>query len=82
MGKIVVSTNVSLDGISEDPTGEEGFKFGGWSTRMTDADREAWTKTEFEEALGAEALLLGGRATQASSWSRPSWSMTSWTRSG
>ena len=62
MGKIVVSTNVSLDGVGQDPTGEEGFKFGGWFTQMTDADREAWAETEFEEALGADALLLGGRS--------------------
>jgi len=25
MGRIVVSENVSLDGVIEDPTGEEGF---------------------------------------------------------
>lgn len=34
MGRIVVSENVSLDGIMQDPTGEEGFKFGGWSNQM------------------------------------------------
>jgi dihydrofolate reductase len=28
---------------------------------MGDKDREAWAKAEFEEALGAEALLLGRR---------------------
>lgn len=56
MGRIVVSANVTLDGVGQDPTGEEGFKFGGWF-QMTDA----WANTEFEEALGAEAYLLGGR---------------------
>jgi hypothetical protein len=31
MGKIIVSENVSLDGVVQDhPTGEEGFKHGGW----------------------------------------------------
>jgi hypothetical protein len=29
MGKIVVSENVSLDGVVQDPTGEEGFERGG-----------------------------------------------------
>ena len=29
MGKIVVSDNVSLDGIIQDPAGDEGFRFGG-----------------------------------------------------
>jgi dihydrofolate reductase len=61
MGKIVISENMSLDGVVEDPTGEEGFIHGGWFTQIADEDREAWAKVEFEEVLGAEALLLGRR---------------------
>ena len=61
MGRIVVSTNATFDGITQDPTGEEGFRFGGWFELMPDADREAWAKTEFDEAMAAHALLLGGR---------------------
>jgi dihydrofolate reductase len=61
MGKVVVSENVSLDGVSQDPTGDEGLPFGGWFDPATAVDREAWAKVELEEALGAEALLLGGR---------------------
>ena len=30
MGKIVVSENVTLDGVVQDPTGEEDFRPGGW----------------------------------------------------
>ena len=30
MGKIVISQNVSLDGVVQDPNGEEGFRHGGW----------------------------------------------------
>ena len=30
MGKIVVSENVSLDGVVQDPAGDEGFRAGGW----------------------------------------------------
>jgi hypothetical protein len=48
MGRIVVSTNTTIDGISQDPTGEEGFEFGGWITRISDSDREAWAKAEFD----------------------------------
>jgi len=59
MGKIVVSENVSLDGVTQDPTGEEGFGHGSWFGRIGDKDREAWAKVEFEEALGAEAVLMG-----------------------
>lgn len=64
MGKIVVSENVSLDGVVEDPTGEEGFKHGGWFEQMSPKDREEWAKVEFEEAQGADALLLGRRSDQ------------------
>ena len=62
MGKIVISGNVSLDGVVQDPTGEEGFRLGGWFNQVSDKDREEWAKVEFEEALGAEALLLGRRS--------------------
>ena len=64
MGRIIVSENVSLDGVVQDPTGEEGFKRGGWFNQMGDKDREAWAKAGLEEALGAAALLLGRRSDQ------------------
>ena len=31
MGKTVISENVSLAGVIEDPAGDEGFRHGGWS---------------------------------------------------
>ena len=62
MGRIVVSENVSLDGVVQDPTGDEGFKRGGWFGQIGDEDREAWAKVEFDEALSTEALLLGRRS--------------------
>jgi dihydrofolate reductase len=62
MGKIVVSENVSLDGVVQDPTGEEGFERGGWFGQLGEADREEWARVEFDEALRAEALLLGRRS--------------------
>jgi dihydrofolate reductase len=62
MGKIVISENVSLDGVVQDPTGDEGFRHGGWFGQIGDMDREAWAKVEFDEALRAEALLLGRRS--------------------
>jgi dihydrofolate reductase len=64
MGKLVISANVSLDGVVEDPTGDEGFKHGGWFVQVDDKDRDAWAKVEFDEALGAEALLLGRRSDE------------------
>jgi dihydrofolate reductase len=64
MGKIVVSENVSLDGVVEDPTGDEGFRHGGWFDQFLGGDREAWAEVEFAEALGAEALLMGRRSDE------------------
>src|SRR5262249_57147995 len=34
MGKIIMSENVSLDGVIEDPAGDEGFRVGGWGGRI------------------------------------------------
>jgi len=64
MGKIVVSQNVSLDGVVEDPTGEEGFRHGGWFGQFIGEDWEAWAKLELAEAQGAEALLMGRRSDE------------------
>lgn len=61
MGKIVISENVSLDGVVQDPVGAAGFRFAGWFDRLAGEDREAWAAVELEEALGTEALLLGRR---------------------
>jgi len=62
MGKIVISTNVSLDGVVQDPDGKEGFPQGGWFNQFGGKDLEAWAKLSFVEALGTEALLLGRRS--------------------
>ena len=64
MGKIVISENASLDGVVQDPTGEEGFSFGGWFNQIGDQDREGWAQAGFGAALGAEAFLLGRRTEQ------------------
>lgn len=70
MGKIIITTNSSLDGIVQDPDGQEGFERGGWFDRSGGADLAPWSAMLFEEALGAEALLLGRRSDQffASRW--------------
>ncbi len=64
MGKIVMSgpQNVSLDGVVQDPDGQEGFRLGGWFVQFGGKDLEAWNKVALEDALGAEAWLLGRRS--------------------
>lgn len=61
MGKIIVSENITLDGVFADPMGEQGPGRGGWFTRAREADRAAFAELSQQEALGAEALLLGRR---------------------
>ncbi len=74
MGKIVISTNASLDGVVQDPDGEEGFRLGGWFGQVGGKDLEEWAKVEFEEALGTEALLLGRRSDE---WFAARWASRS-----
>ncbi len=62
MGTIVITTNISLDGVVQDPDGHEGFRLGGWFAQFGGKDLEEWTRVETDEALGAEALLLGRRS--------------------
>ncbi len=71
MGKIVISTNASLDGIVQDPDGQEGFRLGGWFGQFGGKDLEAWAKVSLDEALSTEALLLGRRSDE---WFGTRWS--------
>ena len=64
MGKIVISTNVSLDGVVQDPDGAEGFRLGGWFGQFGGKDLEQWASVSLGEALGTEALLLGRRSDE------------------
>jgi dihydrofolate reductase len=62
MGKIIISENVTLDGVIQDPTGDEGFRHGGWVGRIGDRGREEAARVVLDEALGTEAMLLGRRS--------------------
>jgi dihydrofolate reductase len=68
MGKIVVSENVSLDGVIQDPAGDEGFSRGGWVGLIK--DRPGVNKLALDDALGSEALLLGRRSYE---WFAAKW---------
>jgi len=60
MGKIVVSENVTLDGVIQDPAGDEGFRAGGWVGLIGNSPQ--LVKLALDEALAAGALLLGRRS--------------------
>lgn len=57
MGRIVVTEFVSLDGVIQAPGGGEDFEHAGWSFEF-DRGSEG-DKFKLDEALDAEALLLG-----------------------
>jgi dihydrofolate reductase len=60
VGQIVISENVSLDGVVEDPAGDEGFERGGWVGLIK--DRAELNQLALDEAVGAAAFLLGRRS--------------------
>jgi dihydrofolate reductase len=64
MARIVMSgpQNMSLDGVVQDPDGQEGFGLGGWFVEFGGKDLEGWNGFALEEALRAEAWLLGRRS--------------------
>ena len=62
MGNMVVFENISLDGVTQDPTGDEGFNRADWRAALSPSDQAAWGKLILDDALGAEALLFGRRS--------------------
>jgi dihydrofolate reductase len=64
MAKIVITTNVSLDGVAQDPDGQEGFRLGGWFGEFGGKDLEPWGEILLEEARNTDALLLGRRSDE------------------
>ena len=60
MSQVIVIEFVSLDGVIQDPDGNEGFRHGGWAFRY---GPEPVTGDPFalSEVLGTGALLLGRR---------------------
>jgi dihydrofolate reductase len=59
MARIVVSDNVSLDGVIQDPAGDEGFERGGWVGRI--AERPELNQSALDDAIGSQAMLMGRR---------------------
>ena len=59
VGRIVVTENISLDGVIRDPAGDEGFERGGWVGAIR--DRPELARQALDEARQADAMLLGRR---------------------
>ena len=59
MGRIVVSDNVTIDGVMQDPAGDEGFERGGWVGLI--ANRPELGHFALLEATTSEAMLMGRR---------------------
>jgi dihydrofolate reductase len=59
MAKIVLSDNVSLDGVIQDPVGDEGFARGGWVGLIS--SRPELARLTLDEALRTDAMLMGRR---------------------
>ena len=56
MGRVIVSDNVTLDGVMQDPAGDEGFARGGWVGAI--ADRPELGKLALDDAMGSDAMLI------------------------
>jgi dihydrofolate reductase len=59
MGRIIVSDNLSLDGVIQDPAGDEAFARGGWVGAI--ANRPELGRLALDDALGCDAMLMGRR---------------------
>jgi len=68
VARIVLIDNVSLDGVIQDPAGDEGFARGGWVGLIQ--HRVELNQLALDDALGARAFLMGRRTYEwfASRW--------------
>ena len=57
MATIIVTEFVSLDGVMEDPGGDNDFKYGAWTFEYDRGDEG--NKFKLDETMESDALLLG-----------------------
>ena len=69
MGGIVVTEFITLDGVVEDPGGNEGHPHGGWAFETVRGEGEQF---KLEEAMASDALLLGRRTYEGFAQAWPS----------
>jgi hypothetical protein len=76
MGKIIVSENVPLDGVVQDPTGDEGFKHGGWFRYVVSATFEEHHWTAGERSVPTARRTYDGGAAGRSCYIGSSWKIS------
>ena len=64
MGKLVISENVTLDGVVQDPAGDEGFRVGGWVGLIRTAQNSASSRSTRPSA--PRPCCWAGEATSGS----------------
>lgn len=57
MGKIIITQNITLDGVVQAEAGDQGQ--GNWTAQISPGDREQWAQILTAEAMAVEAILLG-----------------------
>lgn len=63
MGRVIVIQFVTLDGVTQDPDGSDGFEYGGWAFRFG-PQAVAGDKFKLGALLESGALLLGRQTWQ------------------
>ncbi|MFD8725740.1 hypothetical protein ACFV2H_49360 [Streptomyces sp. NPDC059629] len=61
MGQIVVFENIPLDGVMQDPIGEESVSAFDWRDNLSAAANEEWIHRIVHDTRGVQALLFGRR---------------------
>ena len=69
MARIVISENITLDGVIQDPTGDDGFAHGGWFNEIADEDRAGWAEVETRRGAARRGACCSA-AGPTSTWSR------------
>ena len=65
MGRIIVWENVSIDGVIEDPRGDESLGCGDGCSYRRQTDQAKWTEVLLADALTVDALQLGRRTYES-----------------
>jgi hypothetical protein len=66
MGKIVISTNVSLDGVVQDPDGEDGFRRGAGSPSLGARTSTSGPRSSSTRRCAPRPCYWAGAATSGS----------------